>query len=73
MEGETTSIIPDAVLNTEFKVTFILNLQRKLIDEIPSLEKVVSFPTYYTVSKEEWDEIHNQYIDVDRTGWGSRG
>ena len=30
----------------------------------------MSFPTYYTVSKEEWNEIQNQYIDVDRTGWG---
>lgn len=70
MEGETTSIIPDAVLNTEFKVTSYFKPSEEAIDEIPSLEKVVSFPTYYTVSKEEWDEIHNQYIDVDRTGWG---
>ena len=70
MEGATTSIIPDAVLDTEFKVTSYFKPSEEAIDEIPSLEKVVSFPTYYTVSKEEWDEIHNQYIDVDRTGWG---
>lgn len=70
MEGETTSIIPDAVLDTEFKVTSYFKPSEEAIDEIPSLEEVKSFPTYYTVSKEEWDEIHNQYIDVDRTGWG---
>lgn len=69
-EGEMTLVIPDAVLDTQFKLVSKYTLPDNAIDDVWAPEKVMSFPTYYTVSKEEWDEIHNQYIDVDRTGWG---
>ena len=69
-EGETTSILPDAVVGTEYKVVSYFKPTEEAIDEIPSLEKVMSFPAYYTLSKEEWEEIHSQYENIDRTGWG---
>ncbi len=43
MEGATTSIIPDAVLDTEFKVTSYFKPSEEAIDEIPSLEKSCEF------------------------------
>lgn len=69
-EGEMTLILPDAVLNTQFKLVSRYSLPDNAIDDVQTTEKVMNFPAYYTVSKEEWNEIHNQYIDVDRTGWG---
>lgn len=69
-EGEMTLILPDAVLDTQFKLVSRYSLPDNAIDDVLTTEKVMNFPAYYTVSKEEWDEIHNQYIDVDRTGWG---
>ena len=30
----------------------------------------MDFPAYYTISKEDWDAVHEQYVDADRTDWG---
>lgn len=69
-EGEMTLILPDAVLDTQFKLVSKYSLPDNAIDDVLTTEKVMSFPAYYTVSKEEWGEIHSQYENIDRTGWG---
>lgn len=69
-EDESTTLIPDFVLGSKFFVASKFKPEEYAIDNVTSLEGSVSFPSYYIVSKENWDNIyHKNYVDVDRTGW----
>lgn len=67
--SQTSTVIPDAVLKTSFKVVSKFKPAADAFDDIPTLEKVMEFPSYYTLSKADWNGVHDQYIDTDRTGW----
>lgn len=69
-EGQTSTVIPDAVLKTSFKLISTFKPADDAFDDIPTLEKIMDFPAYYTISKEDWDAVHEQYVDADRTDWG---
>ncbi|WP_294480753.1 DUF4998 domain-containing protein [uncultured Bacteroides sp.] len=69
-EDETITILPDAVPGTEFAISSVFKPENEALDEVVSLPKVLSFISYYSVSKADWDATyHQQYADVDRTGW----
>lgn len=69
-EDETTTVLPDAVPGTEFAISSVYKPEKEALDEVVSLPKVLSFISYYSVSKADWDDTyHQQYTDVDRTGW----
>lgn len=69
LPDQTTLTLPDAVPGTQFKLVSYFKPSDDFFEEIPTLEKVMDFPAYYVVSKAEWDAIHDQYADLDRTGW----
>lgn len=68
-EGQTSTVISDAVLKTSFKLVSRFKPTDDSFDDIPTLEKVMDFPAYYTISKEDWEVVHEQYTDADRTDW----
>lgn len=68
-EGQTSTLIPDAVLQTPFKLVSTFKPADDAFDDIPTLEKVMKFPSYYILSEEDWDGIQEQYIDLENTGW----
>lgn len=38
-------------------------------DDIPTLEKIMDFPAYYTISKEDWDAVtNNMLMQTERIG-----
>ena len=50
-EGQTSTVIPDAVLKTSFKLISTFKPADDAFDDIPTLEKRMDFPAYYTISK----------------------
>ena len=68
-EGQTSTVISDAVLKTSFKLVSTFKPADDAFDDIPTLEKVMDFPAYYTLSKESWDAVHDEYVNADRTDW----
>ena len=52
-EGQTSTVIPDAVLKTSFKLISTFKPADDAFDDIPTLEKIMDFPAYYTISKED--------------------
>ena len=68
-EGETITVIPDAVLKTSFKLVSTFKPADDAFDDIPTLEKIMVFPAYYVLSEKVWSGIHEQYFDVENTGW----
>lgn len=69
-EEEVSTFIEDFVPGTEFSVSSMFKPEENAIDEITSLDGIVSFPSFYVVSKTDWDDIyHVDYVDIDRTGW----
>lgn len=69
-EAETKTVIPDAVPGTQFTVSSLFKPEKEALDEMESLEKTLTFVSYYTVTKADWDATyHQQYTDVDRAGW----
>ncbi len=69
-ENEASTFIEDFVPGTDFIVSSLFKPEKNALDNMESLEKTFSFPSYYTVSKADWEAIyHTRYTDVDRTGW----
>lgn len=69
-EDESTTVLPDAIPGTEFAIYSVFKPEVEALDEMTSLPKTLSFISYYSVSKADWDATyHEQYTDIDRTGW----
>ncbi|GHV38186.1 chitobiase [Bacteroidia bacterium] len=71
VEGNATStLIDDFVPGSEFTMSSLFKPETNAIDNIASLPKTLSFPSYYTISKADWDQTyHKDYTDVSHTGW----
>ena len=69
-EEDETTFIEDYVPGSEYVLTSIYKPELEAIDEIPSLPTTRTFPAYYVISKEDWEnKYHALYADIDRTGW----
>lgn len=69
-EDESKTVLPDALPGTNFTVSSLFKPEENALDEITSLENTLSFISYYSVTKADWDATYHQnYTDVDRTGW----
>lgn len=69
-EKEEKTFIADFMPGSEYVITSLYKPELNSIDEIPSLPTVYHFPTYYIISKEEWEnDYHLKYKDLERTGW----
>lgn len=65
-----TTFIEDFEPGSEFILSSVFKPEKEAIDEIESLEKTLKFPSYFVISKTDWDATyHAQYADVDYTGW----
>lgn len=69
-EETNTTVLADAVPGTEFVLSSLFKPEENALDNMESLEKTMTFISYYTVTKAEWDATyHEKYMDIDRTGW----
>jgi F5/8 type C domain. len=69
-DTESSSLIPDFVPGSEFTITSFYEPEKGALDYIESVEKVLKFPSFYIISKEDWDNkylANHQYLD--RSTW----
>lgn len=63
------TVLKDYVVGGTFSYNSLYVPEPDAIDTIASNESAGYFPIYYTYSKEEWEKIHAQNADVDKTNW----
>ena len=69
-EEEELTYISDFVPGGEFELVSLYKPEANAYDIIESLPTKRIFPSFYEISKSEWDGgMHALYQDLDRTGW----
>lgn len=67
---DTETIITDCVLGSTFSYTSMFLPEKNAIDTIQSLPSEQEFPSYYIISKTDWDATyHAQFDDILNNGW----
>lgn len=67
---EETTYVDDFVPGGEFEMVSLYKPELEACDTIPSLPSKRNFPSFYEISKEDWDAgMHGGYQDLDRTTW----
>ena len=69
-EDDNSTFIEDFVPGSDLTLTSLYKPEKNAIDIIESLESSMTFPSYFIISKADWDKTyHKQYIDVEHTAW----
>lgn len=65
----TTTTLDDFEYGSAFTLTSTYLPEKNAIDNIDSKESILHFPLACNFTKADWDAIHSNYTDIDRTDW----